>query len=859
MSSPAADTAAAATADAAKPSPPNVASAKNFEPSGPPEEGQGPTSSPSTDVEDRQLHANEISVESNASESDKRHEDGSHHAEDAAMSQQASPPDQASDPALRRVIVDLSDPVGAPPREIPPQKEQEQAKKKSYADLLKGDQDNAPPKRVKTVVNRPKPEYLSKLIDLASQEDANEEDVLEAISQATPIQVKKATTTMWIETNGALYDKVYTNEKIIDAIFKENQNAAWSYLLLEFVQLNKTRIGDIVVSVTSRHVKDMLVGKTISIFGKEFTIPVPKVRSLGSSPSQELNDPMDKFFFMDIVGIRFNFDSAKLFRLLRRLKMKPIFQAYRQHIPNVSCQSNVWRVYFLEAEVPKQLVVNGHPADRLKMDGVAYNVFVKNFERSASRTSSASPHLLDLDHAAALMQNPEKKLPEPEGQGAEDQGATQTKRAKVNEEKQHEEPIVQGQSEESQTIEVIPPLTEQKSNEEPLPQGGDEESQEMEVTPLEIEPIVPPASSQLSSNMEVDPKSTKRTTSQSVDEDGFVVPRSKKRVAAAQASPTFVSWASDNFFNALATIEATTTPVDSQHETPTRVYIPAIKKISEESLKARDAFVKRQHVADNKLCWHPDNLTMEELVQVLQASVEEGAAFQHHNQANTTDIAGTELDVVDYIRRCNVDGLWKVVHSHTQSMNVVLTKLATHTYSDYLKVVRMHAWQRWMSATQLPVVDSFTNGFKFTFQEHPKWTRLEEISRVLSFFEDAPKHPAFPTDQVEDALAAFELWIAVQAPLVFRNDAWILYLTRQPVAWLPAKHGRMLAPSTLWALLKSLFGQYFAEELNRVCKTEMSSRIWQLSVDAYQPTDNSLTAFVGNDNTRLQRRNNLLY
>ncbi|CAK4710239.1 unnamed protein product [Aphanomyces euteiches] len=559
------------------------------------------------------------------------------------MSQQASPPDQASDPALRRVIVDLSDPVGAPPREIPPQKEQEQAKKKSYADLLKGNQDNAPPKRVKTVVNRPKPEYLSKLIDLASQEDANEEDVLEAISQATPIQVKKATTTMWIETNGALYDKVYTNEKIIDAIFKENQNAAWSYLLLEFVQLNKTRIGDIVVSVTSRHVKDMLAGKTISIFGKEFTIPVPKVKSLGSSPSQELNDPMDKFFFMDIVGIRFNFDSAKLFRLLRRLKMKPIFQAYRQHIPNVSCQSNVWRVYFLEAEVPKQLVVNGHPADRLKMDGVAYNVFVKNFERSASRTSSASPHLLDLDHAAALMQNPEKKLPEPEGQGAEDQGATQTKRAKVNEEKQHEEPIVQ------------------------------------------------------------------------------------------------------------------------------------------------------------------------------------------------------------------------VVHSHTQSMNVVLTKLATHTYSDYLKVVRMHAWQRWMSATQLPVVDSFTNGFKFTFQEHPKWTRLEEISSVLSFFEDAPKHPAFPTDQVEDALAAFELWIAVQAPLVFRNDAWILYLTRQPVAWLPAKHGRMLAQSTLWALLKSLFGQYFAEELNRVCKTEMSSRIWQLSVDAYQPTDNSLTAFVGNDNTRLQRRNNLLY
>ncbi|KAG9414720.1 hypothetical protein AC1031_008127 [Aphanomyces cochlioides] len=824
MSSPAAATAA----DATKPSLPNVSSVENLDPCGPQVDEQGATPSP---------HVDEVPVESNASESDKRHEDGFDHAEDANMSQQASPTNHASDPAPRRVVIDLSDPADAPPRVIPPEKEQDQPKKLSYADLLKGGQDNAPPKRVKTVVNRPKPEYLSKLIDLASQEDANEEDLLEAISQATPVKVKKTTTTMWIETDGAFSDKAYTNEKIIDAIFKENQDAEWAYLLLEFVQLNKTRTGDIVVSITSRDVKDMLAGKTISTFGKEFTIPVPTVKVSGSS--QESNDPMDKFFFMDMSA----FDSTST---LPSSSMKPIFQAYRQHIPNVSCQSNVWRVYFLEAEVPKQLVVNGHPADRLKMDGVAYNVFVKNFQRSASRTSSVSPHCLDLDHAAAMMQGPEKQVPKPEGQGEEDPGAKHTKRAKVNDEKEHEKPRVQDQGEESQSMEGMPPPhTEPEPNEEPLLQGEGEEPQEMEVSPLEIEPIVPSAPPQLSTNMEVDPKSTKRTTSQSIDEDRFVVPR--------------ISWASDNFFNVLSTIEATAKPVDSQHETPTRVYIPMITKIPEDSMQARDAFVKKQHVVDHKLCWHPDNLTMVELVQVLQASVEEGAAFQHHNQANTTDISGTELDVVDYIRRCNVDALWKVVHSHTQNMNVVLTKLATHTYSDFLKVVRMHAWQRWMSATQLPVVDSFTNGFKFTFQEHPKWTRLEEISSVSDFFEAAPKHPAFPTDQVEDALAAFELWLAVQAPLVFRNDEWILYLTRQPVSWLPTKYGRMLAPTTLWALLKSPFGQYFAEELNRVCKTEMFSRIWQLSVDAYQPTDSSLTAFAGNDKTRLQRRNNLLY
>ncbi|CAK4635855.1 unnamed protein product, partial [Aphanomyces euteiches] len=127
----------------------------------------------------------------------------------------------------------------------------------------------------------------------------------------------------------------YSNEKIIDAFVKENQDVDWVDLLPNFVQLNNTRTGDVVLSITSKDVKDQLVGKTISIFGKSFTIPAPTAKVKG--PTKDSNDPMDKFSLMDIVDIRFNFDSGKLFRLLSRLKMKPIFQAYRQCIPNVSC------------------------------------------------------------------------------------------------------------------------------------------------------------------------------------------------------------------------------------------------------------------------------------------------------------------------------------------------------------------------------------------------------------------------------------------------------------------------------------------------------------------------------------------
>ncbi|CAK4695729.1 unnamed protein product, partial [Aphanomyces euteiches] len=63
-------------------------------------------------------------------------------------------------------------------------------------------------------------------------------------------------------------------------------------------------------------------------------------------------------------------------------------------------------------------------------------------------------------------------------------------------------------------------------------------------------------------------------------------------------------------------------PVDSQHETPTRVYLPTITKIPEGVVTTRDAFVKKQQVVENKLRWHPDNLTMDELVQVLRTSVD---------------------------------------------------------------------------------------------------------------------------------------------------------------------------------------------------------------------------------------------
>ncbi|CAK4123621.1 unnamed protein product, partial [Aphanomyces euteiches] len=130
--------------------------------------------------------------------------------------------------------------------------------------------------------------------------------------------------------------------------------------------------------------------------------------------------------------------------------------------------------------------------------------------------------------------------------------------------------------------------------------------------------------------MEVDAKSTKRNTSQTGEEDGFEAPRSKKRTVVQQSSPTVKSWASDNFFEVLNQIEANMHTLEINQDIPTRVYIPTVQKIPTDVESINSAYVKKQQVVGNKLDWHPDNLTMEEFLNVLQQSVEDGAAFTQH-------------------------------------------------------------------------------------------------------------------------------------------------------------------------------------------------------------------------------------
>ncbi|KAL7683541.1 hypothetical protein Plhal304r1_c041g0120031 [Plasmopara halstedii] len=99
-------------------------------------------------------------------------------------------------------------------------------------------------------------------------------------------------------------------------------------------------------------------------------------------------------------------------------------------------------------------------------------------------------------------------------------------------------------------------------------------------------------------------------------------------------------------------------------------------------------------------------------------------------------------------------------------------------------------------------------------------TFLTKWMRIMGMAVPSNRHDVFKacarwwthTDEVTElsraskALGIFELALMSIAPILFKNDHWIQYLTGQPVEWIPAHHSHFLHPNTLLLLLRSDIG-----------------------------------------------------
>ncbi|KAG9398973.1 hypothetical protein AC1031_012351 [Aphanomyces cochlioides] len=299
---------------------------------------------------------------------------------------------------IRRVI-DLTNPPELAEGNIMP-KRKDDSLPPTYASVLKQSADNTTQSDVKCYLSRPSRTMLLKLMELAEKDSTTDDEMFEAIQNAWPYPKRVGTGIFWIETSTALISE--TNDKIIRSIMSDNGDKPWISRMPDFLQVNKARGGDVVVTVTSEETRLAMLGQTVSILGTDYKVSAPKASTHKTSSSKKKQSGLDDLYYMDIVGTRYNFDAQLLLRGLRRLKTNPLYVSVKstydsKHYSTVM-HPNIWRVYFNQSEQPPALLVNGLVVDELVLQGVRYGVFVKNYvKQTTPRQGRASQHCIDLD------------------------------------------------------------------------------------------------------------------------------------------------------------------------------------------------------------------------------------------------------------------------------------------------------------------------------------------------------------------------------------------------------------------------------------------------------------------------------
>ncbi|RHY17078.1 hypothetical protein DYB32_010577, partial [Aphanomyces invadans] len=209
--------------------------------------------------------------------------------------------------------------------------------------------------------SQPLPDVKGMLKELADDDSTTDEAMHTAIEEALSYPKRVGASTFWIATGDSLPSQ--SNDKIIKSLFRDNRVATWSALLSKFVQVNKDRGGDVVVTVTDETTRLGMLGQTVHILGDSYTVATPS--SAHRTPGPKQHDELQDLYYMDIVGTRYDFDSQALHNALRSLKSRPVFVCYKMTYTSVHQTStvhpNIWRVYFNQPAMPSVLLVQGHP------------------------------------------------------------------------------------------------------------------------------------------------------------------------------------------------------------------------------------------------------------------------------------------------------------------------------------------------------------------------------------------------------------------------------------------------------------------------------------------------------------------
>ncbi|KAG9409918.1 hypothetical protein AC1031_020229 [Aphanomyces cochlioides] len=196
-------------------------------------------------------------------------------------------------------------------------------------------------------------------------------------------------------------------------------------------------------------------------------------------------------------------------------------------------------------------------------------------------------------------------------------------------------------------------------------------------------------------------------------------------------------------------------------------------------------------VRHNRMQWHPNNMTMKEIVKELESLSDSLDDTRNSQELEAASVKPLE-DITAFLNNAEPVGLWQWIGADPHKANWTLARAS-------------------MSGTG--------------HTGHSAAACMAQMDEL--------------------ALAALEIILATQVSPYYFSEAWLVSVSNQPVIWLPVvKAAPMVASTTLWRILHSTFGHQLVQSLHVSCPNGLTEILTVLQKHNYSYDDSSMLMFI---------------
>ena len=621
-------------------------------------------------------------------------------------------------------------------------------------------------------------------------------DILSAkLASARPFKLPCARFFMVLETGQELAR--VDNAKILQSFVRDNANPVVEELLEshDIGQLAKIPGGNLRVYVTSEENCQKLTDQEVTILGNKYSFR--EFDLLGSK------------YFLDVFGVSPGMECGRIARALHDLGCDIIYENFREAIAGKAITMSTWRVYFRSTSCPPALYVNGKVCEQLDIEGRLFLARGKSsplpterlrFGQRSNYCLGCSPKQTKANsgHKASIRQ-PAKPATAPKPAVVDIKTSTVPKNQVKSQSKRKN-------SIESSSNEVTksPAISTKQVNNE-VPMGSTNDSDEISVDGLGTPEFTPPGSPIPTSTSPLQPAQTHHwMTARSRNKRNRKVNEFPNLISRARPAP-LDGLATNNYFDVLRSVEVKYEKVDvtTNAEYGKRYQIiPAEVTINDAILSSKESahFFKKRHT---NIVKGDRPARIGEVVQLMKDDVKHAhSSIRPDKLVQADSYIRTAEKIIS--QASNADKVTQFASTHPIALHGALLRAMKSNCSDINNLVQLHTINRVLVASEPSTDTAFTTKWAKVIGGKVPSNRNELFAKVNSWWTATPENAQLIT--ATKALAFFELMLLSTAPMIYKNDHWIQYITGEPAIWIPAHHCRLLHPNTLLLLLRSYVG-----------------------------------------------------